>query len=736
MPPPAPNDIIWRGCEVEMPDALDPSSIYQSGKRTRVEFSPLRDRDEFLPSTSDEDDEPTRLRKKARREQAASDYLHYGSLQISTARLKGPFDQGWKNPWSKKKAKVVIDLTGESTNDGSSILNERPSNRDLYKEELPAVKNPPYTTIMDPKAIRAPTDSLSVKRRRMEKDIKLVDRILGNATLSMSLEAGSKDIPQKARNLQGQESVYLTSDEGRPKSKGEEFQARRTSDLDVEKYIAERRLVELKEIINNLNITRDQDDPRILAEMSYLSTRLESIRNELQNRILSTELEDGHQFNKLDVSEKSSSSNSVLLQKHKRNDASKNTPSHTSRKLRKLTRKIIQDNSVVNYRDPSPELFVRDDTPTPQRGGDSIDRVYLPKSGKEEAQVFKLNQNTNNPRKREENQGDHNSLFEDQDTKRNNKDANILPKKGPVLKELEVEDQSDKVIIPSTSIAQAEEANDGQSESNNDFGMQIVHRTPDFITDHISPSPKSSDIQQWSRVLAQAEENENQLQDEDSVAADYDNILAKANHRKHDKDYTQNNLSRSEHEAQKISRIGRSYPSTDQLQTEVFPLQYSNTGKSADRDTHEQSVTDYESASEGTHSKKSVGEVFHSPTKAPVTFSYIASSVSSQWRTNSMVGKPYPSHENGQHGVPLLSAQTSKGSEYHLQMSEGKTDSRSTETTWQDAQRTGWNNVDTQTITDVIEEAGIFLDAHNIDRDLQIMREQGESELPYHGPSN
>ena len=84
---------------------------YQPRKRVRVEYSPLRSKDVYLSASSDEDDEPTRKAKKARREKAASDYLHYGTLPIMTARLFGPFDSRWRNPWKKKKSRKVANAT-------------------------------------------------------------------------------------------------------------------------------------------------------------------------------------------------------------------------------------------------------------------------------------------------------------------------------------------------------------------------------------------------------------------------------------------------------------------------------------------------------------------------------------------------------------------------------------------------------------------------------------------------
>ena len=53
--------------------------------------------------SSDEEGPELQLRKKRKRELLGQEYLRGRPPTILTAGLRGPFDNGWKNPWTKKK---------------------------------------------------------------------------------------------------------------------------------------------------------------------------------------------------------------------------------------------------------------------------------------------------------------------------------------------------------------------------------------------------------------------------------------------------------------------------------------------------------------------------------------------------------------------------------------------------------------------------------------------------------
>jgi len=68
-----------------------------------LKFEPLstRPEDVLLPGSSDEDSPQTRKRKKRRREEIGEQYLRQQAGYVITFRLKGPFGDGWKNPWAE-----------------------------------------------------------------------------------------------------------------------------------------------------------------------------------------------------------------------------------------------------------------------------------------------------------------------------------------------------------------------------------------------------------------------------------------------------------------------------------------------------------------------------------------------------------------------------------------------------------------------------------------------------------
>ncbi|MCJ1245490.1 hypothetical protein MMC30_002694 [Trapelia coarctata] len=68
-----------------------------------LNFEPLSPKPEdiLLPGSSEEDSPATRKRKKRRREAIGAQYLRQQAGYAITFRLKGPFEDGWKNPWAE-----------------------------------------------------------------------------------------------------------------------------------------------------------------------------------------------------------------------------------------------------------------------------------------------------------------------------------------------------------------------------------------------------------------------------------------------------------------------------------------------------------------------------------------------------------------------------------------------------------------------------------------------------------
>ena len=58
----------------------------------------------IAPGSSDEDSPEIRIGKKRKRELLGEEYLRGRPPTILTASLRGPCDDGWKNPWAKKKS--------------------------------------------------------------------------------------------------------------------------------------------------------------------------------------------------------------------------------------------------------------------------------------------------------------------------------------------------------------------------------------------------------------------------------------------------------------------------------------------------------------------------------------------------------------------------------------------------------------------------------------------------------
>jgi len=82
--------------------------------------------------SDDELDEDARDAQRQRIEKLAEGYLQGTSLFILSASLKGPFDQGWVNPWRKKRK---MHITAEDSN-GSVVQETDPRPRKQFHHEL------------------------------------------------------------------------------------------------------------------------------------------------------------------------------------------------------------------------------------------------------------------------------------------------------------------------------------------------------------------------------------------------------------------------------------------------------------------------------------------------------------------------------------------------------------------------------------------------------------------------
>ncbi|KAL9113796.1 MAG: hypothetical protein Q9227_002242 [Pyrenula ochraceoflavens] len=74
-----------------------------------LQYEPIKPspRDVYLDETSSSSDEEQRQAKRRRVEQIGQQYLRGYPIFISTASLRGPFKEGWENPWAKnRKAKT------------------------------------------------------------------------------------------------------------------------------------------------------------------------------------------------------------------------------------------------------------------------------------------------------------------------------------------------------------------------------------------------------------------------------------------------------------------------------------------------------------------------------------------------------------------------------------------------------------------------------------------------------
>ncbi|OOQ88510.1 hypothetical protein PEBR_12443 [Penicillium brasilianum] len=104
-----------------------------------------------LPASDDELSEAERAAKRQRIEKLAESYLQGKPLFILSASLKGPFDQGWRNPWKKDRKDIVsrqINKRGKRAIQGSGrVVQETDLRRPKHREDLAvAASSPPAAT--------------------------------------------------------------------------------------------------------------------------------------------------------------------------------------------------------------------------------------------------------------------------------------------------------------------------------------------------------------------------------------------------------------------------------------------------------------------------------------------------------------------------------------------------------------------------------------------------------------
>lgn len=100
------------------------------------------DSDDLLGS-DDELEDTARAAKRQRVEKLAESYLRGQPLFILSASLRGPFDEGWRNPWTKKRKTVADAESSGARSDGhvreaEPVIQETASLRPKYRDDLSA----------------------------------------------------------------------------------------------------------------------------------------------------------------------------------------------------------------------------------------------------------------------------------------------------------------------------------------------------------------------------------------------------------------------------------------------------------------------------------------------------------------------------------------------------------------------------------------------------------------------
>ncbi|KAI5306898.1 hypothetical protein KEM56_006548, partial [Ascosphaera pollenicola] len=87
------------------------------GEYSEICYEDMIARPSSVLCDSDSDDDLSfgeRAAKRRRIENIALDYLEGKPIFIMSASLRGPFENGWVNPWGKKRKSGVLDWHGEA----------------------------------------------------------------------------------------------------------------------------------------------------------------------------------------------------------------------------------------------------------------------------------------------------------------------------------------------------------------------------------------------------------------------------------------------------------------------------------------------------------------------------------------------------------------------------------------------------------------------------------------------
>ena len=80
---------------------MPPTFVKQTVSPVHFESAPTLPEDILCPGSEEEDNSDEHRQKRRRRiEELGTQYLEGGGLFIQSASLRGPFDEGWKNPWA------------------------------------------------------------------------------------------------------------------------------------------------------------------------------------------------------------------------------------------------------------------------------------------------------------------------------------------------------------------------------------------------------------------------------------------------------------------------------------------------------------------------------------------------------------------------------------------------------------------------------------------------------------
>ncbi|KAJ5900621.1 uncharacterized protein N7473_004691 [Penicillium subrubescens] len=104
-----------------------------------------------LPASDDELTEAERAAKRQRIEKLAESYLQGKPLFILSASLKGPFEQGWRNPW-KKDRKAVVSRQAKTRGkrviqNAGRVVQETDLRHPKYREDLAVAAPSPAAAI-------------------------------------------------------------------------------------------------------------------------------------------------------------------------------------------------------------------------------------------------------------------------------------------------------------------------------------------------------------------------------------------------------------------------------------------------------------------------------------------------------------------------------------------------------------------------------------------------------------